>query len=116
MNQYFVIYRVPVDTMAKWQASTTPEERQAQGQTLMQDMQAWMAKHKGAFVGQGWPLGKTKTVSKSGAVDGKNDLNYACIVEAESHEAAAAMFADNPHVQTIPDSTIDVMEIPHPGL
>lgn len=115
MNQYFIIYRVPVATMEEWHASTSPEERMAQGKKLGEDMQAWMAKHQGSFVGQGWPLGKTKTASKAGVTDGKNDLNYACIVQAESHDAAAAIFADNPHF-AIPDSTIDIMEIPHRGM
>lgn len=116
MNQYFVIYRVPVATMEEWAKSTSPEERQAQGQKLMADMQAWTDKHKDSFVGQGWPLGKTKSVSKSGAVDARNDLNYACIMQAESADAVAMMFADNPHLATIPDSTVDIMEIPHMGM
>jgi hypothetical protein len=110
MKQYFAIFRVPVATMEQWMTTTSPEERQAQGQKLGQDMQAWMSKHKDALVGSGWPLGKTKTVSASGTVDARNDLNYAIIVQAESHEAAAAIMAESPHT-TIPDSTIDVMEI-----
>ncbi len=116
MNQYFVIYRVPVATMDKWRTETPPEEIKAQSQKLGQDMQAWMEKHQGAFIAPGWPLGKTKTVSKAGAADSRNDLNYACIMQAESADALAAMFADNPHVAVIPDSTIDIMEIPHTGM
>ena len=115
MQKYFVIYRVPVATMAEWQKSTPPEKMKEQSQKLMQDMLAWMEKHKGSFVGQGYPLGKTKTVTAEGIKDAKNDLNYACIIEADSHDAAAAMFTDNPHMQ-IPTSSIDVMEIPHMGL
>jgi hypothetical protein len=35
--------------------------------------------------------------------------------QAESHEAAAALFADNPHL-TMPKATVEVMEImPMPG-
>lgn len=116
MKNFFVIYRVPVATMETWRKTTSPEEIKAQSQKLMQEMNAWMAKHQGSFVERGWPLGKTKTVSKNGAVDSKNDLNYACIVQAESPEAAAAIFSDNPHVQVIPDSTIDIMEISHMGM
>jgi hypothetical protein len=37
------------------------------------------------------------------------------MVEAESHDAAAKMVQDNPHLQ-IPGSFIDVMEIPHMGM
>ncbi len=115
MKKFFAIYRVPVKTIEEWQKTTSPEEMKAQGQKLGKDMQAWMDKHKGAFVGEGWPLGKTKTVTKDGAKDARNDLNYACIIEAESHEAAAAMFKDNPHFM-IPTSSVDIMEIPHMGM
>jgi len=113
MNKYIAVYRVPLATMDQWRATTSPEEMKAQGQKLGADMMAWMQKHEASFVERGWPLGKTKTVSKSGVADSRNDLNYMCIVQAESHDAACAIFADNPHVATIPDSTIDVMEIPH---
>ena len=34
---------------------------------------------------------------------------------SKAHEAAAAMFKDNPHF-TIPTSYVDVMEIPHMGM
>ncbi len=115
MKKFFVIYRVPIATMDDWRKNTPSEEVKAQGEKLMKDMMAWMQKHKGAFVGEGMPLGKTKTVTKDGVADTRNDLNYGCVIGAESHEAAAAMFADNPHMQ-IPNSSIDVIEIPHPGL
>jgi hypothetical protein len=38
-------------------------------------------------------------------------LNWYSIVEAESHDAAAKLFSDNPHLQ-IPQAFIEVMEIP----
>ena len=115
MNKYFVIYRVPVATMEEWRKTTSPEEMKAQGEKLGKDMMAWTEKHAANLVDRGTPLGKTKTVSAAGIVDSKNDLNYCCVVQAESHEAAAQMFADSPHF-TIPTSTIDVMEIPHMGM
>jgi len=114
MKQYFAIFRVPVETMQKWVETTTPEERQAQGQKLGADMQAWFAKHKDALMGTGWALGKTKRVTKDGIEDARNDLNFGIIINAESHDAAAAIVAESPHF-TIPDSTIDVMEIPKMG-
>jgi hypothetical protein len=116
MNKYFVIYRVPVETMDSWLKNTPPEEIKAQSEILMKDMSAWMNKHKGVFVGTGMPLGKTKTVTAQGVADTRNDLNYACVIEAESHEAATAIFADNPHITMIPNSSIDVMDIPHMGM
>lgn len=116
MKKFFVLYRVPVATMEQWQKTTSPEEMKKQGEQLGKDMMAWTAAHKSSIVDNGGPLGKTKTVTSGSIADSKNDLNYYCVIEAESHDAAAAMFADNPHVKTIPDSFIDIMDIPHMGM
>lgn len=115
MNKYVAIYRVPVATMDEWKKNTKPEEMKAQGEKLGKDMMEWMKKHESSFADRGQPLGKTKTVTKDGVTDSRNDLNYYQIVEANSHEEAAKLFADNPHLQ-IPTSFIDVIEIPHMGL
>ena len=110
MNQYVAIFRVPTATMDEWMKNTPKEEMDSQMQKMMADMAAWEEKHKASFVGAGMPLGKTKTVSASGVVDGRNDLNYLQMVQAESHEAACALFVDCPHT-SIPNSTVDVMSV-----
>lgn len=115
MKKFIAIYRVPVETSEEWKKTTSPEEMKAQGEKLMAAMLAWTQKNEKSLVGQGTPLGKNKRVSKDGVQDVTNDLNYSCIVEAESHEAAAALFTDNPHFE-IPTSFIDIMEIPHMGM
>ena len=114
MNQYAGVFRVPVATMDEWRKSTSIEEMEAQNKKMGDDMAAWMAKHAATFVGKGMPLGRTKTVDALGIKDSRNDLNFMQVVRADSHEAACAIFADSPHT-TIPNSTIDVMEIPQIG-
>jgi len=101
--------------MDEWLKSTPKDDMESQMKTMEADMTAWLAKHASSFVGKGVPLGKTMVVTKDGAQAGRNDLNYLQMVQAESHEAACALFADCPHV-TIPDATIDVMAVPHAGL
>ena len=108
MKQFVTIFRVPAATMDEWMKNTPKEEMEGQMKKMEADMGAWMAKHAASFVGKGMPLGKTKTVDASGVKDGRNDLNYLQIVQAESHEDACAIFADCPHT-AIPNSTIDVM-------
>ncbi len=115
MKQYVAIFRVPTATMDAWLKDTLKDEMEAQMKKMEVDMNAWVAKHAASFVGKGMPLGKTKTVSVEGTKDGRNDLNYMQMLQAESHEGACAIFADCPHV-AIPDSTIDVMEVPHMGI
>jgi len=114
--KFVAIYRVPVETMKGWMESTTPEERAAQGKELGAQMMAWTEKHKASFVGEGLPLGKNTRVTKEGATPLPNDLNYLQVIEAESKEAVIEIFKDNPHIATIPDSYLDIMEVPHMGM
>ncbi len=111
MKQYVGVFRVPVATMDEWMKNTPQAERDAQGKKLGEDMMAWIQKHQPSFVGQGMPLGKTKTVSQSGVVDARNDLNFMQVVQADSHDEAVKIFSDSPHT-TIPNAYIDVMEVP----
>ncbi|MDE2213151.1 MAG: hypothetical protein KGJ34_01270 [Patescibacteria group bacterium] len=115
MKKYFVVYRVPTASMDNWMKTTDPKTRKEQMDKLMSDMAQWTKKHSASLTEQGAPLGKTKSVTSNGITDTRNDLNYYTIVEASSHEEAAKLFADNPHLQ-IPTSSIDVMDIPHMGM
>jgi len=115
MNKYFVLFCVPVSTMADWTKNTSPEERKKQSDQMMKDWGTWMEKLGAKLTDKGMPLGKTKRITKGKVADVKNDLNYYVIVEAESHDAAAEMIKDNPHLQ-IPDAYIEVVEVPHMGM
>ena len=111
MKKFLVLYRMDMAEMQKMMASTSAEERKKS----MGEWEAWMKKNMASFADHGGPVGKTKQASASGATDIKNDIGGYSIVQAESHEAAAALFADNPHL-TMPKATVEVMEImPVPG-
>jgi hypothetical protein len=116
MKKFVVIYRVPVETMEKWKKETPPEEMKAQGQKLGADMMAWTKKNEKSFIGEGLPLGKNIRMDSNGPKSVTNDLNYMCVIEAESAEAVQEMFKDNPHFM-IPSSFVDIMEVPqHMGM
>jgi hypothetical protein len=115
MKKYFILFCVPAAVMGEWMTSTPPEERKKQSDKMMQDWQVWTNNHQGMIKDSGMPLGKTKRVTKEGIADVKNDLNYYLIVEADSHEAAAEMVRDNPHLE-IPQAYVEVVEIPHMGM
>jgi hypothetical protein len=77
---------------------------------------AWMAQHAAAVVDTGGPLGKTKTASKAGISDTRNNVAGYVIVEASSHEAAVRMFEGHPHFAIFPGDSVEVMEcLPIPG-
>ena len=110
MKKFVVIYRVPVETMQEWKKNTSPEEMKAQGMKLGADMMAWIEKNKKSIVDMGHPLGKNTRMTHEGAKAETNDLNYYCVVEAESVETVVAMYKDNPHMQ-IPSAFLDIMEV-----
>lgn len=103
MKKFVVFYRVPVETMQQWKATTSPEEMQKQSQEIGAKMMAWTQKNEKSLIDKGQPLGKNARLTSQGMEYISNDLNYYCIVEAESHEAVAEMFKDNPHLE-IPTS------------
>jgi hypothetical protein len=109
MDKYIALFSTPAETMQQWMATTDEATRKAQMDQMMSDWKTWAEAHKDAIVDQGTGLGKTKRVSKEGVTDTKNDLNYSMVVQAESHEAAAQMFVENPHLQMIPNSYVQVM-------
>ena len=111
MKRFFALFQIPASVMEEWKRNTKPEEMKAASEKMMGDWQKWTKAHAKELVDRGEPLGKTKRVTANNIADIRNDLNWYSIVEAESHDAAAKMFLDNPHLQ-IPQAFIEVMEIP----
>lgn len=69
---------------------------------------AWLASHKDAVLNT-IALGSTKRVSAAGIEDAKNGMMLSSYLQAESLEAAADIFKDQPHLE-IPGATIEIME------
>jgi hypothetical protein len=86
---------------------------------LARGMQAWtdwMAKNAGRIVESGGPLGRTKKVSKAGVADIRNNLAGYVLLEADDHDAAAALFRDHPHFTVFPGDGVEIMPVlPIPG-
>ena len=65
----------------------------------------------------GGPLGKTKRVTAAGAKDAHNDIGGYTLIQADSADAAAKIFAGHPHFQMSKDAYIDIVEVmPMPGM
>jgi hypothetical protein len=111
MTKFFALFMIPASVVDEWKKNTKPEEMKSASEKMMHDWEKWQKAHQKNLVDTGAPLGKTKRVSSKKISDVRNDLNWYSIVEAESHDAAARLFEDNPHLQ-IPGSSIEVMEIP----
>jgi hypothetical protein len=76
----------------------------------------WMADHAAAVVDHGGPVGKTKKAAADGVSDIRNRVAGYIVVQAQSHEAAAAMFENHPHFAIFPGESVEIMErLPIPG-
>ena len=71
----------------------------------------WMGDHAASIVEGGGPLGKTQQVSKTGMKDIRNNLAGYVVIEADSPEAAAAMFENHPHFTIFPGDGVEVMPV-----
>lgn len=111
MKKFFALFHIPASVVEEWKRNTPPEKMKAASEDMMQAWAKWMKDHEKMIVDRGMPLGKTKRVTAQTISDIRNDMNWFLIAEAESHEAAAKMFAQHPHLQ-IPGASVEVMEIP----
>lgn len=109
MKNFLAVYIGIPEAMAKWKS--LPEkvraEREAAG---IKAWHGWVDANKGRIVEMGAPLGKTKSVSKKGIADMRNNLTAYTVVKAGSHEDAAKLFADHPHFTIFPGEAIEIME------
>lgn len=106
--KYFVTYQMPHTGLDEWM-KLPEEERKAQEMQMQTEWNAWMEEHRDAIV-ETAGVGKPKRITASGIEDSRNDLMMYSFVEAESLEAAAAMFAGHPHFG-IPGAWIEVMSV-----
>ena len=111
MKKFFALFMIPTSVMDEWKRNTKPEDMKSASDQMMRDWEKWSKAHSKNLVDRGAPLGKAKRVSPNKVSDVRNDLNWYSIVEAESHDDAARIFEDNPHLR-IPGASIEVMEIP----
>lgn len=109
MAKFLVTYLAPARVIDEWK-KTEPEKRKAAEEKMQSEWKKWMSDHAKAFADVGAGVGKTKRVTAQDASDTRNDIMLYSIIEAASHEAAARLFVDHPHLQ-IPESSIEVMAI-----
>ncbi len=102
-----VLYQAPSTAMQEWMKKPESERKEAE-QKMKDEWGAWMKAHP--MVLNTIAVGKAKRVTKGNVADASNDIMISSYVEAESPEAAAALFTDHPHFG-IPGATIEVMPI-----
>ena len=111
MKKFLAIYTGSMDSAGfkKWNAMDEAERKERQ-RSGMEAWMRWGKEHEKSIVDGGTPLGKTKRADANGVSDTRNMMSGYVIVEAESHEAAARMFANHPHFSIFPGQSVEIME------
>lgn len=105
MTKFLVLYKASPEEFRQKAMAMSSEEQQK----VQQEWFAWMGKHQSDIVVAG-PAGKTKEVSATGVKDAHNDIIAYGIVQAETHDNAAKIFSDSPHLK-VEGGTIEVIQI-----
>jgi len=109
MKKFVAIYLGSAEGLVEWKA-TNDEKRKEREKAGMEGWMKWAKENEASIIDLGSPLGKTKRIDATGISDTKNEITAYTIVEAESHEAAAALFANHPHFMIFPGQSVEVME------
>lgn len=111
MKKFLAIYTGSPEGRAQagWE-SLSDEQRQKKEQAGIAAWHQWVEKNKASIVDVGAPLGRTKSASKRGLADIRNQMTGYTLVQAESHEAAVKLFVDHPHFTIFPGEAVEVME------
>ncbi|MEO8698441.1 MAG: hypothetical protein ABI867_00325 [Kofleriaceae bacterium] len=105
MKKFLVIYKSTVSAKDQM-AHATPEQAKAG----LQMWSAWMQKASKAIVDMGSPLGDAATLAGGKATPLATQLGGFGIVQGETREQLAALFADHPHLHA-PGAAIEIHEV-----
>ena len=109
MKKFVAIYLGSAEGLAEWKA-TNDEKKKEREKAGMEGWMKWAKDNEASIIDLGSPLGKTKRIDPRGISDTKNEITAYTIVQAESHDAAAELFANHPHFMIFPGQSVEVME------
>jgi hypothetical protein len=111
--KFLALYRSSVSAQ-EMMAAGTPEE----AQEGLKAWAAWILRVGDAIVDPGAPLGNETTVpAGSGSGNGASHVTGYSVVEADSIDAARALFDAHPHLSSPGNPSIELLEaLPVPGM
>lgn len=111
MPRFVAVYTMTRADLATFRAMPKADQDAADAKGLA-EWEAWDARHAGSIVNAGGMVGKTTRITRDGTIaPATNDFCGYLVVEAETAEAAAALFSDHPHISTFPGDGVDVMPL-----
>lgn len=97
----------------KWQAwyALTPEQEAAKAEAGIAAVAKWEEDHAADIAYLGGPLGPTKRASPEGVATVVNELTVFIVLRAASHQAAAELVRDHPHITHFTCDAAEVMPV-----
>lgn len=108
MPHFLAVYTMKPEDLARFRAMPKAEQDavDAKGLPLWQD---WEKRNAASLPNLGGMVGKTLRVTRDGIAPATNPFCGYVIVEADTIEAAAALFGDHPHITVFPGDGVDIM-------
>jgi hypothetical protein len=118
MKRFLAIYLGSKDSPAFQRWNAMPEaERKERQRVGMEAWMRWGRDNEASIADAGTPLGRTKRADANGISETRNMVTAYVLIEAESHDAAAQLFANHPHFSIFPGQSVEIMEcLPMPKL
>jgi hypothetical protein len=108
MAHFLAVYTMQSEDLARFRA-LPKEEQKAVDDAGLPAWQQWEETHAAYLPNRGGMVGKTMRVNKDGISAATNQIAGYIIVEAESIEAATALFENHPHFAIFPGDGVDIM-------
>jgi hypothetical protein len=108
MPRFLAVYMMKPENIVRFRALPRAEQDAIDARGVAQ-WEAWEQSHAASFPDKGGMVGKTLRVTKDGMAPASNDLCGYVVVDADSIEAAAALFRDHPHFSIFPGDGVDIM-------
>jgi ketopantoate hydroxymethyltransferase len=105
MKKFVGVYFASQAKFKEW--NQAPEEAHIAG---VEEWNKWAEAHKEQITDRGAPLGRNIRVDQTGYSDQKSSICGYTVVIADTQEAAAAIFTNNPHVAQA-GAWIEVLEL-----
>ena len=108
MPRFLAVYTMRPENVARFRALPKAEQKAIDDAGLKQ-WADWEQANAASFADTGGMVGKTKRVTKDGISDAQNVFCGYVVVQAETIEVAARLFANHPHFTIFPGDGVDIM-------
>jgi hypothetical protein len=110
MPRFLALYTMKHDDFAAFRNLPQAEQDAINAEGLKQ-WGPWEEKISAAIVDHGGMVGKTTRIDRDGIAPASNTICGYLVVEADTAEAAAQLFHDNPHLTVFPGDAVEIMPI-----